>query len=448
MVGAPPFTVTILPPTDGFDGDFLFSVDTPVSEFTYEALTVTFRGFVVRVNRNLPPPDQLIIKVDQKPLWACDVVFPRPDVVEAMRARHSSDFNDEADLFCGFDSVLPSFLSEHPSQKMDIFVKFRDSLGQDPTPERHLLTIRFNSGSQFYKSDAIGIIAINSIGRSGSSLLSRVLGQHPEVVVPSLEGQYGEVFIMGHFARALALLSSQGSLSYVNNIMIQPEFIMMMSGYSALDTQPDGHEVTLRSRLDQISLQHGRQIYYEALEEVGNYVKRRKPGARFWLEKSWNGISVNLMRAMTKNFKEIILIRNPVDFWRSQDLYHQKIQFSMSERMSHAASTISKYKNLFHSAHDRRNESCIVRYEDLTRHAEATLQRIFTFLEIEVLPEAVAQIVAQIRDGDEFRQRMETGAGGPETSNAFREYIANLSSSDRAELIQFCEIFGYELSES
>lgn len=447
MVGAPPLTITILPPPGGYGERFFFSVDAPEQRRTYSALTLTFRGFVVRADRSLPPPKRLLFLVDNREFWACDVALPRPDVVDAIRDRPWFDLADEADLFCGFDSVLPTFLSEHPRRTMDVFIEFGSRLDRTIADPVHLLSVRVDSASDFLKSGSIGVTVINSIGRSGSSMLSRVLSQHPDMFVPSLEGQYGEVFIMGHFARILALLSSEGSLSYVNKVMPEPDFIMMMSGYSALDQQPDGFEVELRSRLDQIGYQHGCQMYHEALEALAHYVRKCKPGARYWLEKSWNSSSANLMRAMTVSFKEIILIRSPFDFWRSQELYHQKIRSSIHDRMSHAASTFDKYKYLAHSAHDRRNVACLIRYEDLTLHPEATLSRICNYLDIEPEPAYLAQFSDVIRNGDEFKSRMQTSGPGDGQAVEFQRYLEHLPVTDLQELTEFCRVFDYKLHE-
>ena len=383
--------------------------------------------------------------VDGRQFWACDINKPRPDVADAMVNRTCFDRTSEQEWLCGFDSVLPSFVSEHPSRAIDVFVDFEQDATAGIAPPIHLCSLRFEGNSRFAKSNGVGIAVINSIGRSGSSLLSRVLGQHPMMFVPTLAGQYGEVFILGFFARALAAISSEGALSYVNKAMSEPDFVMTMSGYFGMDEYPDDLERDLQRGLERILFRHGCQMNYEAVEAVTRYVAQRKPTAAYWLEKSWNNFSLNIMRAMNRNVKEVILIRNPCDFWRSQELYHRKIRTDIQDREQHANGTFAKYRTLACAAHDRRDIACLIRYEDLTSLPEASLRRICDYLAIDPAPEFLASSCQMIREGGDLKERMKTDDSGVEWAEAFHEYLATLSCADRSQLSAFCESAGYEI---
>ena len=446
MIGAPPFTISILPPPGGFGGRFAFSIDTPKPNSQHESLTITFRGFVLRADRSLPMPTRLLFMVNGRQFWACEINKLRPDVADAMVNRTCFDRTNEREWQCGFDSVLPSFLSEDPSRTIDIFVAFRPDATAAITPPIHLCSLRFEGNGRFAESDGIGIAVINSIGRSGSSLLGRVLGQHPTMFVPTLQGQYGEVFILGYFARVLATLSSEGALAYVNKVMSEPEFVMTTSGYFGMDDHPDGLENDLRRGLERILFRHGCQMNYEAVEAITRYVAQRKPTARYWLEKSWNKFSLNLMRAMNRNVKEFILIRNPSDFWRSQELYLRKIRADPKDRELHARSTFAKYSTLACAAHDRRDIACVIRYEDLTSFPEASLRRLCDYLAIDVTPEFIASSCQMICGGGELKERMQTDDSGSGWAEDFHKYLETLSSEDRTQLNAFCESVGYTLS--
>jgi len=384
--------------------------------------------------------------VNGRQFWACDINKPRPDVANAMVNKTCFDRTNEREWQCGFDSVLPSFLSEHPSRVIDVCVAFRQVATAPVTPPIHLCSVRFEGSGRFAKSDGIGIAVVNSIGRSGSSLLSRILGHHPLMFVPTLQGQYGEVFILGFFARALAVLSSEGALSYVNKPMLEPDIVMTMSGYFGMDEQTDGLENELRRGLEHIRFRHGCQMHNEAVEAITRYVAQRKPTARYWLEKNWNSFSLNLMRAMNQNLKEVILIRNPCDFWRSQQLYHSKIRADPKDREQHARSTFAKYRTLACAADDRRDIACIIRYEDLTSLPEDSLRRICDSLAIDATPEFLASSCQMIRDGGDLKERMQTDHSAGEWAEDFHKYLATLSSADRAQLNAFCESVGYPLS--
>ena len=152
------------------------------------------------------------------------------------------------------------------------------------------------------------------------------------------------------------------------------------------------------------------------------------------------------MRAMNRNVKEVILIRNPSDFWRSQELYLRKIRADPKDRELHARSTFAKYSTLACAAHDRRDIACVIRYEDLTSFPEASLRRLCDYLAIDVTPEFIASSCQMICGGGELKERMQTDDSGSGWAEDFHKYLETLSSEDRTQLNAFCESVGYTLS--
>jgi hypothetical protein len=267
------------------------------------------------------------------------------------------------------------------------------------------------------------------------------------IYAPTLHGQYGEVFVLGYFARALAALSSEGAHAFTNKFALDPEFISMTPGHFRLDEGPDGLESELGAKLGALLFRHASIMNSEALAAVTEFVAKRKPSACFWLEKSWNYPSLNLLRAMNPALKEIVLVRNPVDFWASQELFHRKTDSSPPERRHHVQATFLKYKHLWTTIQDRRDIACLVRYEDLITSPEAVITRIFGYLNIDLTPDYLAEACRTVCDGGDHQQKMRTDGLGGSLAAEFESYVSNLTIRDRNVLNAFCKFAGYQSDE-
>jgi len=349
-------------------------------------------------------------------------------------------------LICGFDAVLPSFL--HPEGR-PVTVCIETAGEAEHTTQRiALVQLSFNEGTEPKRHDGIGVLTINSLGRSGSSVLCRVLSLHPKLHVPTLGGQFGEVFAAGHLARCLAVLGSEGSLSYVNRAYDEPDFILLPNGYIGMDVQADGLEQVCQDDMQRATLQGGVDAMHRGLDALTTLARARKPKAAWWVEKSWSSESAPLLGALAQRWKEIILVREPQDFVRSQRLYLLKERIPASTIQAHLLSTPNKFRRFYASYRCRRHLAHLVRYEDLVARPRQVLEGIVDYLGLGPSRSFLSGAVKLLETHDEFRLRMSTRL---EPGQQLSEGV-DLSALDVGRMgpwfAEMCSDFGYEVPET
>ncbi len=360
----PPFLIDIHFPTESWPEGVLIALDRPHNNEVCEAFSVEIAGFVLRrPGSRLTRARTLRFAVAGTVLLNHAIDRPRPDLLSAPEVGGTIEPDD---VYCGFNIVLPTFLSQR-SDPVDIEI-VHDPDNEGKVLEYILASIRFqpigDNLADAVRGD-IGIISVNSIGRSGSSLLCRVLDNHPACVVPKLLGQYGEVSIFTHYLRAIAVLSSEGAIAELNRFDHFSEFLTLPVGYTKLDPGIQGFEKEFAHNLQVLTRRGLLGLFGQIFGEIANHSKRVKPEAQYWVEKSWNFVSTNLARSLIGTWKEIILVRDIRDFYRSQTLFHQKIRSTPEELDQHAQATFYKYLHLARTYHDRRDQILLVRYEDM-----------------------------------------------------------------------------------
>lgn len=440
MHGLPPFTVTFARPPGGYPPGFALSIDRPESGAIVEAFGVQVSGFVVRLHPGLRRPDRISFRVDGVELWAGAIDLPRPDVIayEGFRGRV-----DPADVRCGFDLVAPSFISQR-SATLEMVVMLENKETAEEF-EFAFGTLTFASrAAPTLRRHPLGVLSVNSLGRSGSSLLCRLLQAHPAFCVPTLDGQCGETFVLGHYARALAVLSSEGALDQVNRMEHGPDFLSLPVAHTAMDGAGEGHERRLRQRIDRIALRHGVEMLEDVAAQVAAYMHRAKPGAEYWVEKSWNLASLNVGRLILPRWREIMLVRDPRAFWRSQIRFHAKIMTAPDAARQHLAGTLHKFFNFRNRYLDRRDAALLLRYEDLVADPGAALARVLGHLGLPAEPETMARVVAALEDDGGFRARLATEQSEADDAAPFEAFVAGLDALDRAKLATVLRQFGYD----
>lgn len=432
MLRRPPLRMRVTGPFAASDLGLDFSIDAPVSLQEFYALTVNLRGFVARVVAGGGLPHRLSFCVNHVELWSTLINLPRPDLMGDPRFAEGAA---AAKTLCGFDTVLPTFLTQHDAP-IAVMVELRGN-GTSPEAVVQLASIFFEADNVYERHDGVGVLTVNSLGRSGSSLLCRLLSLHPKMVVPTLFGQYGEVFVVGHLARAVAMLGSQGALSFVNRVYADPDFAVMPSGYYGMDSSPDMAEDKFRDRLVGDTLAHGIAMFRHAMDQVSSFALQKKPEAAYWVEKSWNAPTTNIVQGLVSRWKEIVLVRHPAAFFRSQMNYHRKLQLPDDVVLDHLAATPDKLRHLQATIQDRRNHILLVRYEDLVADIEGELRRIFGYLELVVDDKYMTLAMTVLNQDDEFRAKISSDG---QIDDDISQYSAFLSL---AEFEQIASSWGY-----
>jgi hypothetical protein len=422
--------------------DVVVSIELPIAKSVCESFSIEFKGFVARARgTTLTRPRRLKFLVGSRQLRTCQINLPRPDAI-APGARRPIEVGD---VDCGFSTVLPSFLSRR-EEPIEIRVQHDpDKMGN--SLEYRLASIRFRAYGRRRKQakfDDIGLISVNSIGRSGSSLLCRVLDLHPACVAPKLEGQYGEVFVVGHYLRAIGVLSSEGALAEMNKFDLG-DFLNLSVGYLRTDFRESGHEAELYKRIMGETRKQSIKLLGSVLHEVAKYARSAKPEAQYWVEKTWNWSSTNIAPSLIKNFREIIVLRHIRDFWRSQKLYQQKIRSTQEQVRLHADGTYHKYILLAEACCDRRPDILVIRYEDLIADARGQFRHVFQYLGVSYDDQLVEQ-VGRITQGDDAHRSLVTSSDSENTQpDDFDDYLALLTESERSYLGSLLTELGYSL---
>lgn len=439
----PPFFVEMRPHDAEWPKGVVVSIERPLSREVCESFSFEFKGFIARARgAALTRPRRLTFSVASMQLRSCDINLARPDAIKPDVKQPI----EVADVDCGFSTIVPSFLSRR-DDPIEIRVQHDpDELGN--SLEYRLASIRFRAygRGRREKLDDIGLICVNSVGRSGSSLVCRVLDLHRSCVAPQLDGQYGEVFIVGQYLRAIGVLSSEGAVAELNKFDLG-DFMNLSAGYLRTDFRGSGEATKLHRRIMSETRRQAIKLLGSILTEVADYARLAKPEAQYWVEKTWNWSSTNIAPALIRNFKEIIVLRNIRDFWRSQKLYHQKIRPTQEQVKLHADGTYHKYLLLAKACCDRGPAVLVVRYEDLVADPREQFRRVFQYLGVSYDDELAEQVV-RIAHGDDAHRALVTSSK-PDIRNTetndFEDYLASLTGRERSYLASLLAELGYSL---
>jgi sulfotransferase family protein len=438
---APPFRVTVELTPHLWPQGYEYALDGPTDGSIAEAFSVALSGFILRPRelRRLSRPEALRFRVLGSVIWRCTVDLPRPDLLQSSRFR---DIVDEQDIYCGFNTILPAFLTP-AATPIEILV----SLGQGDE-EKSEFCFGFVSftptNRQAEKFNSISVVNINSIGRSGSSLLCKILDSHPAFFVPKLFGQYGEVSIVNHYLRAISVLCSSGASSHLNGFESYADFLAMPAGYLHLDSASTPN-ADLTSSLMRITRESMLGMLKSVLDEVTKCAHQSKPQCSFWVEKTWNYLSSHIGPGLISNMKEILLVRNIQGFWRSQYAFQRKMLVADRDIKSHFSGTFDKYLNIISRYEASRDYVCLVKYEDLLKDPVSVFTRIFQFLGVEFEPSFADTVLAIVNGNDEHARYMKSDDQDVPDEFDLGRHVATLSTARRDFIEKRLSVLGYSL---
>lgn len=441
MAAMPPFTVEVIAPESGWPDRYHFSIERPTPGQRHAGLTMNLRGFVVPKDDLTPLPKSLALAVRGVVLWRSEVNLSRPDLASGELREQAI----RAQFACGFDTMLPSFLSVREDPVV-LCVEVEDAHGQqDLIP---LAAIRMTGAPPRPLRGSPRVLTVNSMGRSGSSLLCRMLAAHPGFMVPRLGGQYGEVFLLGHLARLVAALGSEGALSWVNRMQQEPDFAVQGPGYFGIDGREGHDDLTLQSALLARLVECAQTAFDSVLAVVQRHIDEHKPTATWWVEKSWSSSAAPLLGVFSAEWREVILVRRPADFVRSQSLFLGKVDVPREDRLRHLRSTAFKLSKFCASVLDRGEFACVVRYEDLVADPAVTLQRVLRHAGFEHSLEDLDGMCGLVESDIRFREMLASPAPGRISGENRQTLLSIEPSSLGAEFRAFCEAFNYDADEA
>ena len=248
---------------------------------------------------------------------------------------------------------------------------------------------------------AMAPISVTCLGRTGSTLMMRILGAHPEIVVA---GGYP------HETRY-----AQDAFRDMGDRL---DAVHRDAALGGQDTKPDRRSMTAIRR----------ELLRPMCRMVDHFYKRvamtqQKPAARLFSEKCLPSFLPNVARDVYgPRAKEIMIVRDPRDIFCSAASFNKKRSSLAFGAESHE-DDMTWFRFIRHcflqiaEAPMRRTEALTVRYEDLILDQRQTITRILRFLNVFDSGAVVDAIEARLsRPETEFVNHM--------TSASSRESIA------------------------
>lgn len=245
----------------------------------------------------------------------------------------------------------------------------------------------------------INRLLVTTIGRTGSTLLMRLLAAHPEIV--AFQRDRHEVRAAKYWLHVLAALSTPGPqekrIGSENEFHLEP----FVAGIPFLN--PGSHpfpESVVWANTDYRSLladfvitaTEGWYAQVAAAQEQGS--------PTFWAEKAFPDQYATLAREVWPTGKEVILVRDFRDMWASMRSYNAlkgRADFGRSEATSEESWLTSMGHGaiqLAETATRQAGKAHVVRYEDLVQHPDITLTNLLSYLGLATSPEVIGSMRA------------------------------------------------------
>ena len=439
----PPYAVEVLPPTSDIPAGVYFSLETPLPGAKAESLVIEIAGWVAHTERcDLPAPLEVAILVDGEEWLAAPVNQLRHDVGLDILANSGETVTSDLN---GFSFLLPVYLSLRPAAVYELVALVG--------PTRHqgyvIGTISFGSarglGDNWSPPRRMTPVLITSLGRSGSSVLCRMLSEHPLIYSARSENQFGELQVLGFIARLMSVVSSEGSIADLNELENRPDFYSLPAPVFA--SRKIGGVDHANSCEQGLLPYMNTQILKFAqgfLDDYFTRIRSLNSDAKYLVEKNWNAMSANSLRVLVDDLKEIFLVRSLRDFWNSQFGFLNKEKIDEERVRIRIAKSSEKFQAMARSWRDRRGHALLVRYEDLMADPEQTLLRIFQYLGCEMDPAFSARVGTMLGDRSAHSRMLMTNSHGAFDAE-FDAYLASLHGSIRDDLVRASLDLGYEI---
>lgn len=437
---APPYTVRFKFLKEAIPQGVHLSIETPKLGDVVPGLVVEVAGWVAQEkDSDRPAPSGVAIYANGEEWLSTPIEMRRPDVREELHSRRGIEISS---VLNGFSMLLPVnlALAARPYQ----LVVFH---GEGRNPAYVIGEISFEANdvarNRWQLSDPIQPVIVNSLGRSGSSLVCRMLAADTRFNVAESMNQFGELQVLGYITRMMAVLSSQGSLAELNRPELRPDFydVGAPSFCSPLvQRDPQDWESDLSFTMTQQVWQFARAV---VLEHIGQ-IRRRGPQVRFLVEKTWNSFNINLVRLLFPSTKEVFVVRHPEAFWASQLAFHRKLQASPRVASVHQESTADRLVGLARSWRDRKAVSHLLRYEDLVARPRESLAGLAAYLGLPEGDPLIETAAAMVGDDSDHAQMLKTNWQGEETE--FDQYYAGLDAHTQQQLADDSAVWGYTLN--
>lgn len=370
------------------------TIDTPAEGGTSDAWAVRVRGHILA---ETGPVQEIAAIVPGMVLASGQPSLPTPEV----GTRHP---NLSLAAACGFD-LLVNTLVLRQDFEVDLRVTLADGsrvnvarIGGQRTPLETGYTPRLQP------------LLVNSFGRTGTTLLMRMLAAHPAVITyarPPFEVRGGKYWM--HVLKTLAApTDARTQVGAPMEFHQQPLAAGGNPFYSAeFSAWPEVEAWSGAQYVEDLAAFCQRSIDGWYLATARAQGKAAEPLVYF-AEKHFPDAYPRLIRDLYPSAREIFLVRDFRDMIASMLAYNARQgrgDFGRDRAGSDEAWLAYLHQNfrvLRAAWRDRGEPGSLVRYEDLVRDPAATLSSLLTFLGLDAAPESVTSLIAAA-DAPELR---------------------------------------------
>jgi hypothetical protein len=287
-------------------------------------------------------------------------------------------------------------------------------------------------------------LIVATFGRSGSTWVMRLLGQHPEIVAyrPFAFETRGGTYWIDVF-RALS-----EPKSYLQPFIATSLHKQWWLGPESLDAPrhiPDQHVVEFLGGASITSLA---RLCHEQLDA---YYHEMAAGAKYFAEKFMlPPVSRRLLLEWYPRGKEIVLVRDPRDLFCSVESFNAKrgnvvfMRQDLPDDAEYMRMLVKRMCGLLSPPQGRSNAAHIVRYEDIVMEPARTLEAVLDYLEIDSGTDVVARMLEKASTGSKVMREHQTSRSPAESVGRWREDLpAHLRELCESEFGESMAQFGY-----
>jgi hypothetical protein len=239
---------------------------------------------------------------------------------------------------------------------------------------------------------------VTFLGRSGSTWIMRLLADHPAIV--TYGGYPYEAQVSAHWAHMFHVLTrsaERNQADHLRGCFAQPDWV----GPNPFYVLPEITDSGMHSWFAQA---HPAMLAEFCQRSVDSFYRQAarasgRESAKYFLEKWGLGSPHEPLNELFPGMKEIILVRDPRDVICSVFSFNAKRGYSDFGRQyfdndcDYIDSQGVVVRQLLHRVRRRGAQACVVRYEELVQHPEATLAEVLHYLELEHSPQIIRGMI-------------------------------------------------------